>query len=204
MGKDPTRGQDVGGASFALCHVTEEAIDFVFGGDCFILVGTEKGDATGRKLFFFTGFGQAAFEVEKKDQDAYTSWLKKTKGNKGKAWNRYRPYYEKKRIRCANKNLDKGGYATLNGDPALEKYWLTACIRLSLSLKFILLATDGLLPPSKTNPKDRNQLTRKLARLYQKGGVGAIYKWRDSVERRKRELTHIEGHPEAAAAVLRW
>lgn len=198
MGKDPTKGDDVGGASFAFCQPNSEGITFILGGDCFALVDT-KDDS-----LFLTAFDKAAFKIEERDQDNYTECLKKTNGNKGDAWDLYWPQYKAKRISCANKNIGFGGYATLNGDPELGKCWQVKTIKWDDHPRSIILGTDGLLPPSEVQPDKMESLATLLSTMHWLGGIPKILEWRDSTEMENKCLTHIEGWPEAAAVELKF
>lgn len=154
MGLDPV-ADDVGGASFAVYKLGQE-ISILLAGDCYVLVADAK------EPLLYTGFDETGYEMEQKDQDAFTLCLGQANGNKGKAWDLYWPKYKEKRIFCANKNIGKGGYATLNGDPALESCWTKVTVEWTSSLEFILLLTDGLLPPSETCPGKQKILAQTL------------------------------------------
>ncbi|MEK7510408.1 MAG: hypothetical protein AAB567_02550 [Patescibacteria group bacterium] len=54
MRRNPISGDDVGGASFAMCKIDKDVITIVLGGDCFVLFKNEKG------LSFLTGFDEAS------------------------------------------------------------------------------------------------------------------------------------------------
>ncbi|MEK7599125.1 MAG: hypothetical protein AAB474_01575 [Patescibacteria group bacterium] len=192
MGKDPVK-DDVGGAVFAACQIEKNGITFVIAGDCFIIYQDNNG------VSFLTGFDQSAFDIEDQDNKAYTNYLEKAGGNKGLAWDMYLPEYKAKRIRCSNKNIGNGGYAILNGDPALKECWKVEKINWSSEPRFILLGTDGLLSSAETNPKNRLKLIEKIIYFYVRNGIEGILKWRDETER---SLSHITGWPEATALVL--
>ncbi len=194
MRKDPIKGDDVGGASFCVCKICDKFITLIFGGDCFALVKTEEG------YQFFSGFDEAAFKVEKEDNEAYTRYLQKAEGNRGLAWDLYWPEYRAKRLRISNKNLGKGGSATLNGDPALKECWSVRQISLSLNPRFVLLGTDGLLPSHKTDPANKG-LAEELGHLYSLSGLSGVLKWRDETEQ---SLAHLTGWPEASAIEIKF
>ncbi len=78
-GRNPLEGHDVGGASFIVCQINQEKITLVLGGDCFALVKNEEG------LSFLTGFDEAAFMAEDKDNCVFAQCLKEAEGNKGHA-----------------------------------------------------------------------------------------------------------------------
>lgn len=193
-GLDPAI-HDVGGAGFAVCHVGSEFITIIIAADCFAFLGYGK-------PLFLTNFDEAAFETEKLDQQEYTKCLEKEKGDKGRAWDLYFPHYQAKRMNTANKNIGKGGFATLNGDPALPQCWTVTKINLLTNCpSFILLGTDGMLPSHMVDPKRRSELTRKISELYKEGDLSAITNWQDEAEK---SLTHIEGWPEATAVELKF
>lgn len=195
MGKDPTEGDDVGGASFCVCHVSDKFITLVFGGDCFALVKTEEG------YQFFSGFDEAAFRVEDEDNKTYAQYLQQAEGKKGLAWDLYWLEYKAKRLRTSNKNVGNGGFATLNGDPALKECWSIKQISLSSHPRFVLLGTDGLLPSHKTEPKNKDSLAQELGDLYSSGGLPSVLKWRDKTEH---SLAHVTGWPEASAMEVKF
>lgn len=195
LGADPIKGDDVGGATFAMCRFYGEEITFFIAGDCFVLYENSNG------FVFHTGFDEAAFKVEEADNAAYEACLKQADGSRGEAWNLYRDAYEQKRIRYANRKIGGGGYAVLNGDPALFKcfkHWAVT----SSSLKWILLGTDGLLPVAKTNPKDRESFTKELGEIYLAGGLEEVIEWRDKTD----YLPHVGvgNWPEASAVEIKF
>lgn len=179
-----------------VCKVSQDNIVFYFGGDCFAIIKTRS-----KFYCFYCGFDEAAFQVEDEANKAYAEYLRQAGGNKELAWDLYWPEYRAKRVLCANKNVGKGGYATLNGDPALENCWGIEKIDWSCGPEFILLGTDGMLPSNKTNPKDRKLLAEELGSLYLQGGLLAILKWRDESEE---SLHYITGWPEATAVELHF
>lgn len=191
--RDPTKGDDVGGASFAACQVTGQEVNIIIAGDCFVFSKTCEG------LFFFANFDEAAFKVEDDDNKAYARHLQRANGNKGRAWDLYLPEYRAKRLRTSNRNVGQGGFATLNGDPALCNCWTEKSISLLSAPEFIILGTDGMLPSYSTDPKNRDFLMATLATLYLSGGLPDVLKWRDETEK---SLAHITGWPEASAVEL--
>lgn len=201
IGKDPTKGHDVGGASFAFCQLDEQGVKLLLGGDCFVLIKLRD------RCLFLTGFDQPAFALEEADQDAYNACLQQTKsldrpnGSIGAAWDLYFSHYRQKRLRCKNKNIGQGGHADLNGDPALSQCWLWYPIAWRYNIEKIFLATDGFLPPSQFNGQNLNQLGETLWSI-SNGDPEKILSWRDSQEARAKRLRHVEGWPEAAAVIL--
>lgn len=194
MGQDPKK-ENVGGASFAFCQIKEDGLYFLLGGDCFAFCKSEKG------LFFFSGFDQAAYDVEDQANKNYVRCLEKASGDKGVAWDIYYLQFKAKRYKYANRNLGKGGYAVLNGDPALEKCWTYRSIESCQRPSLLLMFTDGMLPSEETNPENNKELAKMIDKLYLKGGLSAILKWRDETEK---SLAHITGWPEATAVELQF
>lgn len=189
--KSPVMGDDVGGACFALCKVGKEEVIFILAGDCFVLYKDKMG------FSFLTGFDEKAFKVEEVNMQKYAKCLKQAGGNRARAWDSYWPVYRKKRIHCSNRNLGKGGYASLNGDPSLPECWSES--KLAFYPEWILMGTDGLIPSTIEN---RRNLPQHLGRLYSDGGLPAIIKWRDEND----YLPHIgKGNwPEATAIELKF
>jgi len=197
-GQNPMKGDDVGGACFAFCQPTEEGLKIILGGDCFIFLEAKQGP------FFYTGFDKDAFEIEKRDQMHFNECKEKVGGDIGKAWDLYYPIYRNKRIACKNRNIGKGGDASLNGDPELDNCWKQVFIPWNDEPRLVILGTDGLLPPTEIYPRNFSTLTGKISRHYESGGIENILMWRDSIEQKKSSLTHIEGWPEASAVVLEF
>jgi len=194
QGKDPTRGQDVGGASFAVCHFGPAKITFVIAGDCFALVKYND------SISFLTGFDQAAFKEEQEANATIAECFKQTEGDKGRAWDIYFPHFSARKVRCANKNIGKGGYALLNGDPALKKCWTVKKINCLSRPQFILLGSDGLLTSAAMNPARKEETALNVWSLYVSGGLPTILQWRDKTED---SLSHITGWPEASAVEIK-
>lgn len=196
VGRDPVLGDDVGGASFAVCKVDDEGITFVLGGDCFVFVESET------ERHFFSGFDEFAFAVEQQDNAGYDRYLKQAGGRRGDAWDLYWPEYRAKRLRTSNRNLGNGGIATLNGDPSLSDCWTVRHVGWKDRPRIILLGTDGLLPSQKTDPKRHDELANEIGNLYEGGsGVQSLWKWRDEIED---SLLHVVGWPEASVIELRF
>ena len=196
--KSPMKGDDVGGACFAFCQPVEEGLKILLGGDCFIFLETMRGP------FFYTGFDKDAFEIEKRDQMHFNECKEMVGGDIGKAWDLYYPIYRNKRIACKNRNIGKGGDASLNGDSELDNCWKQVFIPWNDEPRLVILGTDGLLPPTEVYPRNFSTLTGKISRHYESGGIENILMWRDSIEQEKSSLTHIEGWPEASAVVLEF
>ena len=92
----------------------------------------------------------------------------------------------------------------MDGGNGLNNCWTKIKLKWISSLKFILLLTDGLIPPSEAGPGEEKTLAQKLAELYQGGGICAIVEWRDRVEAEKNTLTHVSGWPEGTAVMLNF
>ncbi|MEK7663893.1 MAG: hypothetical protein AAB340_00375 [Patescibacteria group bacterium] len=189
IGKDPCNGDDVGGASFAICRIFDNVALTFLGGDCFQLWKDLEG------YHFVSGFDQAAHEVEEQDINAYGKCLEQAGGNKGEAWNLYYPHYQEKRVRYANKNIGKGGWATLNGDPTVLQYRTMVHIDHLHQVLWVLIGTDGLL-----HRHFRPGYKDELGRLYESSGISAVLKWRDEKDYQP-HIGHGE-HPEASAVEL--
>jgi hypothetical protein len=138
--------------------------------------------------------------VEDEDNKAYARYLQQAEGKKDIAWDLYWSEYKAKRLRTSNKNVGNGGFATLNGDPALKECWSVKQISLLSNPRFILLGTDGLLPSHKTDPANKG-LAEELGHLYFLSGLPAVLHWRDEIEH---SLAHITGWPEASAVEIKF
>ncbi len=195
--KDPINGDDVGGCSFMFCQILPDRVKFVYGGDCFALV---VGQDNSHEVL--CGFDEAAYQKELEDIKSFAKHLEVAQGNKGKAWDLYWSEYTQKRLFCANKNIGKGGYATLNGDQAVEQCWQTREILLK-DLNLVLLGTDGMLPFSMTHPAERKHLGEVLLTMPCDGNwLANICEWRDDIEKEDNDSAHLVGHPEASAILL--
>lgn len=190
IGKDPCNGDDVGGASFAICRILENVVLTRLGGDCFKLWKDKAG------FHFLNGFDEAARQVEEADINAFGECLEQASGNKGEAWNLYWPRYRAKRVRYANKSIGKGGWATLNGDPALLECLTLDRMTLTNGNEWILLGSDGMLHRH-FRPSDAEE----LGKIYEHGGIPAILEWRDERD----DQPHIgRGQwPEASAVEIK-
>ena len=130
--------------------------------------------------------------------------LEKSGGDMGKAWNLYRPFYQERRVFCPNRNIGKGGFPLLNGDPALEKCWISKTMPWEQDPLLVFLGTDGLLPPSAVNPNDFEPLAESIINRFSARGVKSVLDWRDQEEAKAKILQHTPGWPEATAVVLRF
>src|SRR3989344_8711827 len=196
--KDPTKGNDVGGASFAACKLNDNKLDFIIGGDCFLAAQTKDG------CKFWHGFDDAAFETEQADNMAgYAVCLEQTKtaekpeGDKGLAWDMYYQKYQAKRLRCANRNVGQGGYASLNGDVELVDCWIKEEQIVSPE-DTIILGTDGMLWADFRPDKD----SRVFMETYLWAGLDGLLRLRDERD----YLPHIGRgeYPEASAVMLKF
>lgn len=192
--RNPLEGHDVAGASFIVCQVNKEGIALVFGGDCFALVRNEEG------LSFLTGFDEAAFVAEEKANCVFAQCLKESEGSMGRAWDIYYPHFKDRKIRSSNKNMGNGGYAELNGDPAIKNCWTVKKFSWSSRPQYILLGSDGILPSQSMNPKHKTEMTTEIEKHYLCGGIQDVLKWRDEIEN---SLHHITGWPEGSAIELK-
>jgi len=117
-----------------------------------------------------------------------TKTKEKPEGDKGEAWNLYYQRYRAKREKYANRLIGQGGYASLNGDPALEICWIKDCQEVYPGDK-IILETDGFLWADW-----RLDNAQEVIDTYQNGGASALLSLRDE----KDYLPHIGhgNHPE--------
>lgn len=152
-------------------------------------------------MLFLNGLKEDSFKTEEEANHLFAECLRRADGNKDRAWDIYYPYFRDRKIRCANKNIDNGGYAELNGDPFLESCWTVKKISWSSYPQFLLLGSDGLIPSEMMNPKHRREMTEKLGNLYIRNGLSAVLRWRDEAEK---SLHHITGWPEASAIELKF
>ena len=195
VGKD-SAVDDVGGAGFALCQADEDGIEFLVGADCGVFYLDKNGP------HFFSGFDEAAQKVEEEDEANFKRHLEE-QGSVGKAWDAYFSAYRMKRLTYINKQVE-GGFASLNGDPALERCWTYRRVSSNERPGLVLLMTDGALPPAKTVTSRRKELERDLSRLL--GGLSGdwpqtIFKWRDA-GMTSADNPHIDGWPEATMVRL--
>lgn len=194
MGQKP--GTDnVGGASFAICQIGQKEITFVLAGDCFVLCRDDQG------LHFWTGLDLAAYLTEQRADEVFAECLSQTDGDRGRAWDLYYPLMRAGKIRFANRLIGHGGFAELNGDPALETCCRIIKIGVSLRPRFILLGTDGMIPSQAFKPVLRRTTMKMMEKLYLKGGLTKILQWRDGAEK---SLHHLTGWPEASAVELEF
>lgn len=190
---------DVAGGGFAVCGIEEDGnLQFYLGGDCFVAIAFRNGT-----YGFLSNFDAAADAVEKRDNTRYSKCLKEANGSRGEAWDLYFPKYRRKRIRVANRNIGEGGFATLNGDPALFDC-MTREVIWRDKVSHVLLGTDGVLPSKYSSPQgdDRVEVAKHLFNFLRYDDANVIFSWRDDEERGS--LEHIDGHPEATLVDIRF
>lgn len=209
-GKFPGK-EAVAGACVSACQIKENSARLVLAGDCFAIWRNAKG------VHSLTNFDQAAYDFEKKGDEAFRKCLDAvdaefpvTKGkNIGKAWDEYFPYFSDKQLYRANRNTGRGGHAMLNGDPHFAECWTNHTITLQ-GLEYLLLLTDGLLPPHLTCPTQHATLAKGIAHAYETGGPHAIGNWRDGAvaqhesETKGSDMPHIEGYPEGSVIAIKF
>lgn len=201
----------VAGACVAACQIKADSVQLVLIGDCFAFWRDDQG------VHCLTNFDQAAYDFEKKGDEAFQQCLTDTdaefpesKGkNIGRAWDKYFEYFSEKQFFRANRNMGEGGHAMLNGSLELVNCWTTKKIPPE-GLHWILLCTDGLLPPHLTSPSQHTILAEGIAFAYETTGFGGIEKWRDRMvaeheaQTKGSDMPHIEGHPEGSVIAVKF
>ncbi|MDD4901498.1 MAG: hypothetical protein PHS62_05395 [Patescibacteria group bacterium] len=193
-GKNP-KNDNVAGASFAICQINSTSITFIVAGDCFALFRIKE------NLRFLTGFDQPAHRLKERADRLFAKCLRRAGNNKGRAWDLFQPLYQAGKIKYTNKRIGRGGYAELNGDPALEDCWTVIDISASCLPRYILLGTDGLIPSQSSSSGRQNEIALQLENHYLKGGIPGLLGFRDGAEK---GLCHLNGWPEASAVELKF
>lgn len=186
----PAAGDDVGGAYFSACQVDNGIITLILAGDCFALFGSEEGSR------FITGIDDAAAKTEAEAIKDFNRALEEAGGHKGHAWDLYYPIFKARKVRCSNKEIGSGGYAVLNGDPALELSYTRLQVDAE-GVKWIVLGTDGMLPSG----FDAKRHSSDLAQIYMCKGLQGVLAWRDSFGEEASHIGH-GNHPEASAVEI--
>lgn len=184
---NPNR-DDVAGASFAFCKIDTHpwTAELILGGDCFACVCSPDEE----QFQFYTGFNEDAHQAERERGERFAECLKEADGDLEKAWDLYFSFYTQDRIRCSN-----SVYATLNGGKNLISLWTRENIDVG-SGDIIILGTDGVIPDFSIP-----DLAEQIYSAYISGGEDMIFDWRDELA--GNSDLHINGHPEAALAVIK-
>jgi hypothetical protein len=190
--KDPEK-DDVAGGCFAFCQPTLDGLEFLYGGDCWILV-------IGGGLAFFTGFDPGMANTESARKALFDKHKQAAAGNMAEAWDRYYPDLQRSRLMWTNLGVGAGGYASLNGSRGLPERWTFRKMP-AVGAKTVLLGTDGSLPASQFQPRNYEKLATTLRRLYLEGGVEGIFRWRDELSLPDDD-SHLTGKPEGTILAL--
>ena len=189
-GLDLSRPDTTGGATFATAAVGRNEVDILQGGDSFAIWEMENGitGAVTNQLYQIDSMGGLII--------AYL--MRHFKGDRTEMWKVYGPQFMAPRIReFANK---PGGYALLNGDPAIKKHWQFRSLR-RVQLKTLLLFTDGLIPKEQT--ASPAVLIPWVLSRFKEGGIEKIKADAWDLEEAEKATTH-EDHPEYTALALEF
>jgi hypothetical protein len=191
---------DVGGCCFAVAQATEEGINLRIGGDCGVFWTDDSGN------HFLNGFDEAAEKVEADDEASFALFKEQAGGDLARAWDLYFSGYRRKRLTYINKKVGRGGFAILNGDPAVRDCLTTQELFWNKRPDTLLLMTDGCLPASMTAMSKREELVAALSNINRDldGDQDALFAWRDEVVKGSPEAPHIVGHPEATYVRLQF
>lgn len=176
--------------AFAVASVTGKNITILQGGDS--LAVWQKRDGT------IGGTPNKVFAYEKELLCVITELMEKHKGDRKKMWEEFRPFLMTKRR--VNVNTAHGGFALLNGQVEVERFWK----KFSFSQKetvLLILFSDGLVPFEWT--EDEVTLGKKVIELYQKGGLYSILAATREVAEQKKSSSH-EDHAEATAIAIEF
>lgn len=174
------------GAVFAFVKIESEKVKIIQGGDCFVLWArnSQKIGITRNQVYLH----------ELDARKVITKLMKKYKGDRKKMWlDFYEPLCQL-RLRDMNKKI-KTGYAILNGQPSLKRYWQKTEIPIE-GLKLLLLFTDGLVPLKK-----ENELAGEVLKLYKKGGLSNVLQMARNFEERREKKSYRVSDEATAIAI---
>lgn len=182
------RSDLIGGAAFAFIKIDSKKVNIIQGGDCFALWVKNSNEIGVTK--------NQVYLHELEGLKVIAKLMKKHKGDRKKMWlDFYEPFCQF-RLRDINKET-KTGFALLNGQPSLKKYWQTIEIPVS-NLKLLLLFTDGFVPFKK-----ERELMKEIVKFYKKGGLNYILKKKRELEKTT-EKESYQVYAEATAIAIKF
>lgn len=177
-------------ATFAVAKVTEESINIIQGGDSLAVWSMKDGTIGGipNRLFIY----------EADLLSIVTMLMEKHKGNRQKMWEEYLPILAEKRR--ASINTIQGGFAVMNGQPEVERFWQKFVLPRE-EVRLLILFSDGFVPFKWT--RDEILLAEKVLNLYQRGGIQLILDESRAIAELEKDSSH-EDQPEATVIAIEF
>lgn len=125
--------------------------------------------------------------------------MEKYKGDRKKMWDEFYPHLCTLRLRDYNQPF-KTGFAILNGQPWVSKFWKEIRIP-SQGIELLLLFSDGFVPAQERS--NEKELAERLVTLYRKKGLNGILERTRRIEERRKRNSHTD-HEEATALAIKF
>lgn len=183
------KSDKIPGAAFVAARITDEAVEIVQGADCFA-VWLLKDGTIGTT-------SNQVFSHEREMRKIISALMEKHSGDRNKLWKELIPILSKLRLQRVNK---EGGYALLNGQLEVKKYWQEVNL-LRDQIRLLLLFSDGLVPFEET--ENAQALGEMVVPLYLSGGLRGILRITREIEEKAKATSHID-HAEATAIAIEF
>ncbi len=176
------------GASFAFAKVNAGTIEIVQGGDCFAVVSYISGKIGVTKNRAYQHVSENLLIIDK--------LLEKHGGDSREMWVEFCPVLSERRQRDINQEK---GYASLNGQPTLEKCWQKISLPTD-GLQFLLLFSDGFVLYPETANGLHLKMAEKMVESYRKSGIGGFLEKKIRESEKNPKTSYVRRDEAAAVA----
>lgn len=179
-------------ATFAVAGVMHDFVHILQGGDALAVWMLKDGTIGGTP--------NQAFGYEAELLSIVSALMQKHGGDRQKMWEEFQPILASRRRLSTNTNQGKG-FALLNGQPEVEKFWQKFVLRRE-DMSLLILFSDGLVPFEWT--QNEKYLAKNIIDLYHwGGGLRAILTFARADAERKKLSSH-EDYAEATAIAIEF
>ena len=198
------------GASFAAIKPGEEKTEGIAGGDCFLLARQKNGEIimsenqvhlhdTEMNNKISELMQEAAEEMGINLKYATRAQISKVRGG---MWNKFRPVLKKERGQAINNPESPSGYASLNGDPRMNRMPQSFSFP-TKEIQKIILFSDGWIDWKFLSTLEKDSLAKFISELEERMGPEGVLHFTRSAES-IRDAENYVSQAEATALVLRF
>lgn len=183
------RSDLLAGACFAFAKLGIRTSELIQGGDCFGVWVYKNGEIGVTK--------NQAYQHVSENLRIIAEIMRRVNWNRNEMWVEFFPTLSKFRLRDINQKT-RTGYALLNGQSTIKKYWQK--IRIPMArIEFLILFTDGLIwYPESANEK---KMAEKVVSAYEKWGLRGVLNEKRRAEKKNAKTLYIDQDEATAMAI---
>lgn len=188
-GLSPQEPEFLPSATFAVASILHDFVHILQGGDALAVWMLKDGTIGGTP--------NQAFGYEAELLSIVSALMQKHGGDRQKMWEEFQPILANRRRLATNTNQGKG-FALLNGQPEVEKFWQKFVLQRK-DISLLILFSDGFVPFEWM--RNEKHLAQSVISLFREGGLQAVLKETRAIEKQNKYSSH-EDEAEATAIAI--